>query len=238
MAEQLPLGFRIRAEASLEHFLPGSNELILNELNRLLESATQQTLFISGPIGSGKTHLLMACCQSAEQLGLSSAYLPLAELSEFSPDILQNLTQLDLIAVDDIQAIGGLKAWEQALFGLFNLARDHGCKLLFSADSGPAALDIQLADLKSRLTWGAAFQLKPLDDDGKKILLLKTAERMGLVLKPEAATYLISRCSRDITTLLDILHKLDRASMVAQRKLTLPFVREQLDKLGCLEQNH
>ena len=238
MVEQLPLSFRIRSEATLENFLPGKNELLLNELKRLFAPAAEGTLFISGPHGCGKTHLLMAACQSAEQHGLSSAYLPLDELKNLSPQILQNLAELDLVALDDVQAIGGSKEWEQALFSLFNQAREGGCKLVFSSDRGPASLNIQLADLKSRLTWGAAFQLHPLDDNGKRQLLLQTAERLGVVLKEEAATFLISRCSRDINTLLELLNKLDRASMIAQRKLTLPFVRTQLEKLGCLDQNH
>lgn len=238
MAEQLPLGFRIRSEATLENFLPGDNGLLLNELQRLFVPASEDTLFISGPRGCGKTHLLMAACQSAEKHGLSSTYLPLDELKNLSPDILQNLAELDLVALDNVQAVSGIKEWEHALFSLFNQARERGCKLVFSADRGPASLDMQLADLKSRLTWGAAFQIDPLDDNGKRQLLLKTAERLGLVLKEEAATYLISRCSRDINTLLELLDKLDRASMIAQRKLTLPFVRAQLEKLGCLDQNH
>lgn len=208
--------------------------MLLNALATMLRATEHETLYISGAPGSGKSHLLMASCYAIDASGMSSAYLPLAALRELSPAVLQDLAHLDFIAIDDVQAIAGNKAWESGLFTFFNEARESGSGLLFSADCGPSSLDIELADLKSRLSWGAAYQLLPLDDNGKQALLIQHAKKRGLVLKPEAASYLISHCSRDINNLLDTLDKLDRASMAAQRKLTLPFVLNQLADLECL----
>ena len=106
--------------------------------------------------------------------------------------------------------------------------RDNNTRLLFTADRVPVSLPLGLADLKSRLSWGVSYKLEPLTDEGKIRLLLQGSEQRGLTLKHDVASYILSRYSRDISDLLAILDQLDQASMAAQRKLTLPFVRQQL----------
>ena len=229
MSAQLPLAFQLPGSASLDNFIPGKNTEILYALKQLLRSPAEPLVYISGPGQSGKTHLASALCQAAAAAGLSPAYLPLRELADLPPGALQDLHQLDLICLDDIEAIAGRPEWEEAVFVLFNQARDSNTRLLFTADQVPALLPLGLPDLKSRLGWGVSYKLEPLTDEGKIALLLQAAEQRGLTLKQDVASYILSRHSREISDLLAILDRLDQASMAAQRKLTLPFVRQQLD---------
>jgi DnaA family protein len=87
---------------------------------------------------------------------------------------------------------------------------------------------LTLPDLTSRLGWGPVFQLATLSDRDKRAALQMRARRRGLELGNEVAEYLLRRYPRDMDSLFSLLNQLDRASLVAQRRLTIPFVRELL----------
>jgi DnaA family protein len=145
-----------------------------------------------------------------------------------APELLEGLEQQALIAIDDVQAIAGMPQWEEALFHLYNRVRDYGHRLVVSATVAPAGLTLTLPDLISRLGWGPVFQLATLSDADKRAALQMRARRRGLELGNEVAEYLLRRCPRDMDSLFSLLNQLDRASLVAQRRLTIPFVRELL----------
>ena len=75
-------------------------------------------------------------------------------------------------------------------------------------------------------------QLVELDEAGLCEALRLRAAARGLELSEEAALYLVHRLPRDMHSLFDVLERLDHASLVAQRKLTIPFLREQLEKVA------
>jgi DnaA family protein len=114
------------------------------------------------------------------------------------------------------------------LFHLINRARDHGCRLLFSAASAPRQLGVQLADLESRLSWGVVFALPDYSDLEKTRILQFRAARRGMQLGDDSANYILARAARSLADLIALLEQLDRASMVAQRQLSIPFIRQTL----------
>ena len=73
------------------------------------------------------------------------------------------------------------------------------------------------------------FQLHGLNDDDKIAVLRGRAHSRGLVLPDEVAGYLLRHCHRDLTALLELLERLDRASLAGQRRLTVPFVKDVLE---------
>ena len=226
MNPQLPLALRLRPQQRLEDYIPGANGQALAALTGLLDAPGPAQIYLSGPAGSGKSHLLAGLCAAAEQQGLSVAYVPLAEAAQLHPAMLEGLEAMDLLALDDVQAIAGQPDWEEALFALYNRARDAARRLAITADCGPAQLPIQLPDLRSRLAWGEPYHLQPLDDAGKLTLLSAEAERRGLELSAEVARYILDRAPRDLPNLLALMEHLDHAALAAQRRLTLPFVRD------------
>jgi len=128
-----------------------------------------------------------------------------------------------------LQAVIGNAEWEVAIFDLINRVRETGRTLLImSADQSPVNLPVQLPDLASRLTWGEVYQLAPLNDKQKIDVLQKAAYQRGIELPDETANFLFKRLERDMKTLFNALEKLDQASLQAQRKLTIPFVKEIL----------
>lgn len=228
MSRQIPLALRLRETPGLDDFVVGPNRLVIDALRRSLQPDGERQVFISGPRGSGRSHLLLASCSEAQARGAHCAYLPMRDAAQLSPRMLDDLDTLDRIAIDDIDAVAGDARWETALFDLYNRCRASGTALLFSAMRGPAALDIRLPDLRSRLAWGLSLALHPLRDDDRIALLQTLAGRRAMQLPDEVAGFLLDRTSRDPCDLVDTIDQLDRASLASQRRLTIPFVKQSL----------
>ncbi len=228
MTDQLPLALTLRHAPRLDDFVIGDNAAVMAAIQQLLAPSGERLVYLSGPAGSGRSHLLSGLCASGATLGLRCAYVPLREREHLAPALLQGLEALDLVAVDDVVLAAGDIGWEEALFHLFNRCRSAGTGLLFSADRGPSALPLTLPDLRTRLAWGLTLAIAPLDDEGRNQLLQQLATRRGLELPDEVARYLLERAPRHPKDLVALVDSLDRASLAEQRRLTVPFVREQL----------
>lgn len=226
---QLPLPIHQSDDETLENFYAENNLLLLNSLQKNFLQLHQQFFYLWGNKGSGKSHLLKGVCQHYLAQQRPALYVPLNKAQYFSPAVLENLEQQALVCLDDLQAVICNAEWEVAIFDLINRVRETGRTLLImSADQSPANLPVQLPDLASRLTWGEVYQLAPLNDKQKIEVLQKAAYQRGIELPDETANFLFKRLERDMKTLFNALEKLDQASLQAQRKLTIPFVKEIL----------
>ena len=226
---QLPLPIHQSDDETLENFYAENNLLLLNSLQKNFLQLHQQFFYLWGNKGSGKSHLLKGVCQHYLAQQRPALYVPLNKAQYFSPAVLENLEQQALVCLDDLQAVIGNAEWEVAIFDLINRVRETGRTLLImSADQSPVNLPVQLPDLASRLTWGEVYQLAPLNDKQKIEVLQKAAYQRGIELPDETANFLFKRLERDMKTLFNALEKLDQASLQAQRKLTIPFVKEIL----------
>lgn len=223
MSEQMPLSIQLLDNARFDNYAIGHNETAVYSIKNTLE----QYVFLWGAQGCGKTHLLQALCHSYSQKNLKISYLPLNNIM-LTPDAFENLESMDLVCLDNVEFIAGDPVWEEALFNLYNRLRDADTRLLAAAEKSPTGLDFKLADLASRMCWGPVYHLKTLDDEEKKVALQQRAKNRGLELDDNVAEYLIKRSARDMQSLFELLDKLDNASLVAKRKLTVPFVREFL----------
>lgn len=234
IGSQLPLGVLLRDDATLESFYPSlceGNQQALVSVRQAARKKGEPFIYLWGTKGVGRSHLLQGACHEACSVGLSALYLPLSApfLKQQNTQTLQGLEQIDLICIDDIQTIAGNAEWEEAFFHFFNRLRDSGkTTLIVAADISPRGLPIQLPDLKSRLSWGVVFHLQPLPDDEKWIALQLRAKVRGIELNEEVGRFLLRRCGRNMSVLYQILDQLDNASLAAQRKITIPFVKAVL----------
>ena len=224
---QMALEVRLRDDATLENYLaPAQARPLLHALQGQLQAEGEPVIYICGPGGCGKSHLLQAACHLA---GDAALYLPMAEVAHYSPaEVLHGVETLDLVCLDDIEQVLGNDEWELALFGLLNRAREWGCRLLLAADGPPRAQAVALPDLRSRLSWGVVFQLKQADDELRSEILRFRAARRGLVLPEELASYIVHRAPRSLDRLLELLDQLDQASLAEKRALSIPFVKQLL----------
>lgn len=227
MTAQLPLALRWPRRQRFEYFQPGANAVAVAAAQALACQPGAPWLYLHGPSGSGKSHLLMAACHAAHGAGRVVQYLPLAALAD-PADALRAVAGTDLLALDDLDAIAGTHAAEHALFDVYNRARAEGGGLLIAAGMAPAQLPLVLPDLRSRLGACTQLVLKPLDDDQRRAVLKAQAATRGLTLDDSVLDWLFARYPRDLGALLDLLDRLDQASLAAQRRLTIPFLRELL----------
>lgn len=229
MIKQLVLnGLRLRDDATFDNFFPGQNAQVLALLQDYSEYSPHWFTYLWGKAESGRTHLLNAICIKAKTQGKSTIYLPMLDLITLKPDVFDELEQYDWICLDDAQLIAGQAAWETAFFHLYNRLQQHQRRLIITADKPPRELPINLLDLKSRLTAGTIFQLQNLNDEEKLAALQLRAQARGMMISDEVGYFLLRRASRSIVDLFNLLDKLDHASLAAQRRLTIPFVKTVL----------
>jgi DnaA-homolog protein len=226
--KQLALGVRLRADAVFDSFWPGPN----GEIVAALRAPSTTPLWLWGAAGSGKTHLLQAVCAAT---GESAAYFPLARSLALPPEALAGFERSGVLCIDDADAVAGDLAWERALFRVFNEAAELRTRLIFAAAAPPRQAEWRLEDWRSRAAASVVYQLRELDDAGRiEALRLRAAQR-GLQLPYETSEYLLKRMPRDLRSLFEVLDLLDEASLAAQRRLTIPFIRDALEKLAGTE---
>ncbi|MEO6519370.1 MAG: DnaA regulatory inactivator Hda [Pseudoxanthomonas sp.] len=225
---QLPLALRYPPDQRLENFIAAPPAAIA-QLQALADTQGADWLYLAGVSGTGKTHLALALCAAAEQAGRRAAYLPLAAARGRLRDALEALEGNDVVALDGLEAIAGDRDDEVALFDFHNRVRSAGLNLLYTAREVPDSLALVLPDLRSRLSQNARIVLQPLDDQARAELLRERALRRGLVLEEAAIEWMLSRTDRSLSSLVALLDRLDRESLAAQRRITVPFLRQVID---------
>lgn len=224
---QLPLDIRWHGVYALEQFVVAGNGSTLARLDQLLAGNHPMPAYLFGPSGCGKTHLLQAACRALGEIGRPVAYVSGHSL-RLHPERLDGLDAMALVAVDDVDALAGADAAQQALFHLYNRSLERPMRLLVAGCPAPARLRLERDDLRTRLCWGSLLRLTPLDETGLMIALKARARSRGLDLPDDAAAFLLRTLPRDAKVLFAALDQLDRAALAAKRRLTVPFIRAGL----------
>ena len=228
MNAQLPLALPVGPDQRFDLFV--GHDWAVEVLRAAAAGAGEAAVFVEGPEGSGKSHLLLAACRDAHEAGRRARYLPVAAFAGGLAAMLDGVESNELVALDGIEAVAGSRADCEALFHLHNRLRDAGRTLLY-ASRLPAGDDRwALPDLRSRLGQGLRASLDLLDDDGRREALRRRAARRGLELDDAVLDWLFRRVERDLKSLTVLLDRLDRAALAAQRKLTVPFVRQVIEQ--------
>nr|WP_028118088.1 DnaA inactivator Hda [Ferrimonas senticii] len=226
---QLSLPVHLPDDETFNSYHPAGNQQLIESLRLLAKGEGERITYLWGPAKCGRTHLLHATIALAAEAGLKTFYLPLGIHASMSPAILEGLEQFDLICLDDIDEVSCNPKWEVALFDLYNRVEEQQrCRIVVSARCSAGQAGFLLPDLVSRLSWGIHYQLHPLSDDEKLQAMQQRSQARGLELPDDVGRFLLARLARDLRTLFEVLDTLDKASMVAQRKLTIPFVKKIL----------
>ena len=225
--QQLPLRMSLRDAARFENFVPGANAEVCELLSAPARANSPRVLWLWGRAGTGKTHLLQAACAADGQHGLAAAYVDLAMAP--GSGLLEGCETLDLVSLDNLDSVAADPEWNAGLFRLHTLLQDGTGRLVLASTAPPASLPLVLPDLRSRLLAASVHQLVEPREAEQCAALRRRAAIRGLELTDEAALYLVHRLPRDMHSLLTVLDELDVASLVAQRRLTIPFLRAALE---------
>ncbi|MGE0113318.1 MAG: DnaA regulatory inactivator Hda [Steroidobacteraceae bacterium] len=226
--QQIPLPIRLRASSIFGNYHAGPNADVVTVLHDLRTVGPHPVLFLYGAAGLGKTHLLQALCARAGEQQQAATYLPVRELQDHGPELLAGAEHMSLVCLDDVATVLTRADWNRALFNLYRELEERGGKLVLADEQVPAASEFALHDLSSRIRAGMLLRLRPLSESDQIAALRLHAAQRGLELPEEVAMFMLRRLPRDMSTLCLFLDELDVASLTAQRRLTVPFVRQFL----------
>ena len=227
---QLPLRLALSTGRRFENFeaAPGNAELV-EAVRRVAIGKTPARVLVVGDAGTGKTHLLEAACAVASAGGDEVGFAPMRHWRSQRADAVRGLGRAGLVCIDDVDAVVGNRAWEEALFVLFEESAARHARLLLSAVATPSHAGFALADLRSRLGAATLYRLRELDDESRVRALRRHASGRGIEIPDDVAGYVLTRHRRDMPSLVALLDRLDHHSMAHQRRLTLPFVRDLIE---------
>lgn len=224
--EQLVFDLAPPEPPSFANFLSGPNAEAVAALSRFAAGQANETgLLLWGAPGGGKSHLLRAAVLSASAHGLAAVYF--AEPGALVATDPEHLATSALIAADAIDEAG---AEAQArLFSLFNAVKARGGHLVAASRTSLAAIGLR-EDLRTRLGWGLVYELQLLPDADKPGALSAYARRRGFAVSDDVIRYLLAHGRRDMPALLGALGALDRHSLATKRPITVPMLREWLQR--------
>lgn len=200
--QQLALGLLHPPAQTLDNFVPGRNAEALAVARELARGGGPQFVYLWGPPGSGRTHLLVA-------LGAAGG-------GRAPP----------LLTADDVHLLD--EAGQARLFALFNEVRaDPAARLIAAGDRPPPHLPLR-EDVRSRLAWGLALALRPLSEQEKADALRRQLSARGVRAASDLIPYMLSRLPRDMRTLTAVLQALDDYALSQGRGLTIPLLRDWL----------
>lgn len=220
---QIPLAIAPSPECSFDNYLPGENRAALEHLRQLASHSAP--VYLWGPKGSGKTHLLRALANVWQAHGKRVAW--------FAPTMAPGWTfdeRWALVVLDDCDALDA--AQQHAAFALFVLANTAGAVFVSAGALPPVDLPLR-EDLRTRLGWGLVFALQPLSESEARAVLRREADRRGIRLADEVLDYLLTRFARDLTQLMALLDQLDEFALSSRRAVTVPLLKKMLEEEGA-----
>jgi DnaA-homolog protein len=221
--KQIPLPLGPAPLRSLSNFVLGLNAAAVELLRDLPLPAPP--VYLWGPAGSGKTHLLHAlaqrCLMQGQPVGWFDAGLP--QPWSLQPDWV-------LVVIDGCDRLQATE--QQAVFALFVEAATHGVQVAAAGRVPPVDLPLR-EDLRTRLGWGHVVVLHPLSDEHTRAALRLEAERRGFGLSDEVMNYLLTRFPRDLAHLMPLFDQLDQFALSLARPVTVPLLRQMLAESAC-----
>ena len=222
---QIPLALSTTELPCFANYVAGQNIESVTAIRDFSKGEGENLIFLHGISGTGVSHLLQASTHLSSELQQQAFYFSLAE-PELSVEVLDQLEIFDVLCIDNIETVAGQAEWEEALFHLFNQYRDSGKRLIIGSKTLPENTQFELADLVSRFSGMVRYQLKVLSDEDKNLAIIKRAENYGLTITPEVANFMLTRGPRDLREIIGCVDKLDQASMISKRGITIPLVKE------------
>ncbi len=216
-ARQVPLTFTLRERFTLDHFIVGGNAELAARVCRPVDGFF--CTWVWGRSGAGKSHLLQAVSHET-----GGAFVPATQI----PGV-NGYEVFDRVLIDDIHAWIGDRAAEEALLRLYNNRLERGLVLVATARKPPTQLCFALPDLASRLRSSACFEISPPSDEEASAVLRRVAQDRGFDLDARVVSFLLRRTGRDLADLLRLLETIDVESLSAQRRITVPFVKQVLE---------
>jgi DnaA-homolog protein len=221
--KQIALDIGLARGPTLASFLAGPNEAALRHLQLWAGSPTRSPVptYLWGPGASGKTHLLKAIAESLREQGAAAGWLD-ATIHE-PPEFNEHWA---VVLLDDVHLYTAVQ--QHAAFNWFVNAQSLQRGVLAAGALPPADLKVR-EDLRTRLAWGHVFQLSVLSEPERRAVLRQAADARGVFLGDEVMDFMLTRFSRDLGSLMQLLEHLDGYALQTKRAITIPFIKAMLE---------
>jgi DnaA family protein len=222
---QLALQIQINERASLNNFFVSkkNNKTIQILKNILLGSDKGVQIFLDDLGSNGKSYLLQAICNDFSNSNNSSIYIPMQEAINLDPSILEGVSELNLICIDDIDLINKRREWEIALFNLINECYEKECFLLLSGSINKLEA---IPDLVSRIKKMETLRLEAINDDELLEATKAISKNLNMEISDKNMNYLINNSKRDIKTIFRTLSQLEKESLERKKSIGLNLIKE------------
>ena len=222
---QLALQIQINERASLNNFFVSkkNHKTIQILKNILLGSNKGVQIFIDDLGSNGKSYLLQAICNDFSNSNNSSIYIPMQEAINLDPSILEGVSELNLICIDDIDLINKRREWEIALFNLINECYEKECFLLISGSINKLEA---IPDLVSRIKKMETLRLEAINDDELFEATKAISKNLKIEISDKNMNYLINNSKRDIKTVFRTLSQLEKESLERKKSIGLNLIKE------------
>lgn len=221
--KQIPLAIGLESAPTFGNFLPGANAAAIAHLEAL--GANAAPVYLWGPSGSGKSHLMEALVHRHEERGLRAGWFSVTDPAPWPDD-----EGWSLIALDGCDRFDA--GQQAAAFSLFVEATGRGVPIVASGQVPPVDLALR-EDLRSRLGWGHVFAVQPLGEPEVRAALRREADQRGFLFSDEVMDYLLTRFARDLKHLMAQLDRLDEFSLANKRVITVPLLKQMLNEAGA-----
>ena len=222
---QLALQIQINERASLNNFFVSKNNSKTIQIlkNILLDSNNGVQMFIDDLGSNGKSYLLQAICNDFSNSNNSSIYIPMEEAINLDPSILEGVSELNLICIDDVDLINKRREWELALFNLINECYEKDCFLLLSGSVNKLEA---IPDLVTRIKKMETLRLEAINDDELLEATQAISKNLNIEISDKNMNYLINNSKRDIKTIFRTLSQLEKESLERKKSIGLNLIKE------------
>lgn len=227
--KQIALDIGLPTGPTLANFCAGPNAQALRHLELWTapghSSASRAPVptYLWGLGGSGKTHLIKAVQEALHAQGALLGWLDatVQEPPEFNES-------WSAVLLDDVQAYNPVQ--QHAAFNWLVNAQTYQCWVLAAGTSPPADLKLR-DDLRSRLGWGHIFQLHVISEAERRAVLRQAADARGIFLSDEVMDFMLTRFSRDLGSLMELLDLMDSYALQTKRSITIPLIKSMMDNI-------
>jgi len=221
--KQLALPIGMARAPTLSAFFAGPNEPALAHLQLWAGSPTRSPVptYLWGPPASGKTHLLKAVQEALREQGATAGWMDATVLEPPPYD-----ERWAVVLLDDVHLYTAVQ--QHAAFNWFVHAQTLQRGVLAAGLLPPADLKLR-EDLRTRLGWGHVFLLQLLSEPQRRSVLRQSADARGVFLSDEVMDFMLTRFSRDLGSLMQLLEQLDAYALQTQRAITIPLIKSMLE---------
>lgn len=225
---QRVIPFVLDNSPQFSNFYGQKNQILIAQIKSLFDTATtSKTIYLWGESGVGKSHLLRASCEFSLEQGRLFQYIRITPDDGIPVGMLQ-INPKALVCLDGVEHGCQDKAWQTALFEIYERIVRGGGRIIFAASMPPSALPMQFADLTSRLQSGGVYNVVRVVDEEMPGILKLAAQHRGMQLAEPVIAYLLAHYNRQPQALFKLLDRIDSISLIQKRKITIPFIKDYL----------